>query len=228
MKPMRIADCGLRIVTLENEVFHSETRNPKSEMSDGFTLVEVLVAFLLFTAVMLAALLLFKQCVGEGRARNAERAIYAEATAALGYIEQRLASTVVNDLEGANRIDFIGAPDQVRFVAAGREGDGSDLVKLGFYRRDERILVAVMRVTRDRPEMTFSEGFPGAQVLCENAEELKFAYYDGGQWKDTWNTGTGADQGLPAMIRADLTVGAPVRIEGRKERKQFSVLVVLR
>ena len=122
-------------------------------------------------------------------------------------------------------MNFIGSSNWVKFIAPFSEEKGSDLGKFGFYLEGEKVKMNFIRIDKEKDDFTFSEGFPGAQILGTSIEELKFSYFDGEKWKDEWNT-EGKEE-LPSLVKVEISMVSPEKVEGKIEKKQFSKLVKL-
>ena len=77
--------------------------------------------------------------------------------------------------------------------------------RVDFYGRD-----LVRSVTRNL--LAVSTQPAEQQRLLSNVESLDFYYYDGTQWRDTWDTLSG-DTGLPSAVRVRVQMASP---EGRR------------
>ena len=208
---------------------HSRIFRKRCGGARGVSLLEVLVAMLVFTVAVLMALVLFRGQLMRLRTQAAEKRILEEATRCLDYLSRHLPGAAVNDLAGANRMDFVGGPDRVRVVAPYSEGEGSDLVKFGVLLDGREVKVQVIRADAADPGLAFPEGFSGSQVLCGDVEVLVLSYFDGHAWFDTWDTSAGrGHQGEPpAMVRAAVTVSPGTGIEGKRPSRTLTRVIRL-
>ena len=87
-----------------------------------------------------------------------------------------------------------------------------------FYGRD-----LVRNVTRNLLATSTQPAEP--RRLLSNVENLEFYYYDGTQWRETWDT-FGGDSGLPAAVRVRVHLASP---EGRRGpiRQPIEMVVLL-
>lgn len=195
----------------------------------GITVLEVLVSLIIFTVIIVSTLVIFKHSLLTGRKSVQEKDIYSEAVNTLDFLSRHLSLAMANELTGECRIDFLGSRNWVRFVAPFSEGEGSDLCKFGVYHQDDKIKVQVLRVDKARPDFLFPSGFPGAQVLGENVGELQFYYRDGTAWCREWDSRPGREQAgrLPEIIRIEILVVSPEKVEGKVREKRFTRLVRL-
>jgi len=197
------------------------------EEDKGITLLEILISFIIFTVVICSSLMIFKSAMLKMRRQSGEKEMYSEAIETLDFIEKNLSIAMVNELEGKYRMNFIGSSSRVKFIAPFSEGDGSDLVKFGIYWDDKKVKVNYIRVDKKNPDFLFPSGFPGAQMLGKNIEELKFYYFDGENPEETWSSEKGDENEgkLPDMVKVEILVSSPVSIEGKREKRKFTRLI---
>jgi len=195
--------------------------------SKGITLLEMIVALVIFTAVMLSATMIFKNSLYRFGRQASGKKIYSEAARVMAYMERYLPSAMCNDMEGRMRIDFAGAKDSLRFVSAFSEGPESDLAKFGIYfdGDESAVKAAVLRVDGRKPDFVFPAGFAGAQVLGECIDSFRLSYFNGSDWQDEWDTGRMAEPCLPRMIRVELKVFSRQKTEGERSEKTFTRII---
>ncbi len=80
----------------------------------------------------------------------------------------------------------------------------------------------VRSVTRNL--LTYSTPTSDTQRLVGNIDQLQFEYYDGTQWRDTWDT-TSGDVGLPAAVRVSIFLVPEKQVAIRQEPVQMTVLL---
>lgn len=78
----------------------------------------------------------------------------------------------------------------------------------------------VRGVTRNL--LTYTTQTPETQRLVGDIQDLQFEFYDGTQWRDTWDT-TAGDTGLPIAVRVSILPAAP----RASVRREPIVMVVL-
>ncbi len=193
----------------------------------GITILEMLVAMVIFTVVMLSATAIFKNSLYRFGRQASEKKIYSEAARVFAYVEKYLPSAMCNGMEGDMRINFKGEKDCLRFVSPFSEGEESDLAKFGIYfdRDASAVKVAVVRVDRATPDFCFPSGFSGAQTLGECIGGMTLSYFDGSGWMDEWNTGVMAEPCLPGMVKVQLDVFSAQKTEGERSEKTFTRLI---
>ena len=194
----------------------------------GITLIEILISFIIFTVIICSSLMIFKSALLKMRRQSEEKEMYSEAIETLDFIEKNLSIAMVNELEGKYRMNFIGSSNWVKFIAPFSEGDGSDLVKFGIHLDDDKqVKVNYVRIDKKNPDFLFPSGFPGAQMFGKNIEELKFYYFDGKNSGETWSSEKGNENEgkLPDMVKVEILVSSPVKIEGKREKKKFTRLI---
>jgi len=185
----------------------------------------MLTALTVFCVAVVSAVLIFRNTALSVRRRDADRLVQTEAAAVLNYLDRHLSSLLVNDLEGECRMDFVGGPEDIRFIAPyGGEDGGSDLGRFGVRRVGGEIRVCFMRSDRERPDFRFPAGFPGEQMLSARVASAAFRYSDGSAWLDSWDSRPGAPQEGrgPRYVRIEITTAASRSVEGRRTARTFS------
>jgi len=198
-----------------------------SEGDKGLTLLEVLLSFIIFVVIIVSSVILIKTTLINLRKKNLEKEIFSDAIQTLEVIERHLSCAIINETIGSYRMNFIGAPNYIKFIAPFPDDTKSDLGKFGFYLDENKIKMFFERVDKQEDDFTFPKGFPGAQVLGTSVENMKFSYFDGKEWKDEWNTDTGGEEVLPYFVKVEITVLSPEKIEGKETKQIFSKLIKL-
>jgi len=195
------------------------------EENRGITLIEVLISLIIFVIIMGTSLLIFKGSILNLRKENLERKLWKEAVGAINFIEKYIRNAMVNDLKGKYRMNFYGGKDWVKFIAPFSEGEGSDLGKFGIYQKGDKIKASFVRITKDKPDFEFFQGYPGSQILAEGVEELRFYYFDSKEWKENWSTDVKSQ--LPEFIKVEITLSGE-KVEGKRVIKKFTKIVKVR
>lgn len=195
------------------------------EGNRGITLIEVLISIFIFLIIILSSLFVFKNTTLNLRKKKEERKIFQEALFSLNFIEKYMRNAMVNEMEGKYRMNFYGGKDWVKFIAPFSEGEGSDLGKFGIYQKGDKIKVSFVRITEDRPDFEFFKGYPGAQILADGVEKLRFYYFDGKEWKNEWNTDEKAI--LPEFVKIEITLSKG-KVEGEKIKRKFTKIVEIK
>ncbi len=197
-----------------------------SEGDKGFTLLEVLIALIIFCVAIFSSIMIFKGSLLRFGKQTGEKKIYSEAVKVSDYMERYLVSAMCNDMEGILRINFEGEKEYVRFISPFSEGTESDLAKFGIYfdREDNTVKVSVVRIDRKNPDFIFPAGFPGAQVLGEGIGRFQISYYDGENWNDRWHTEDMAEPALPRIIKVEITPFSQ-KMEGKRDEERFEKLI---
>lgn len=185
----------------------------------GFTLLEILIAVVIFCIAIFSAVSIFKNSVLKFGKQAGEKKVYSEAAKVFEYMERYLSSAMCNKEAG---IEFEGENEYVRFVSPFSEGPESDLAKFGIYfdRESNSVKVSVIRIDRKSSSFVFPSGFPGAQVLGENISNFQISYYDGSMWQERWNTEGMDEPQLPEIIRVKITTFSQ-KIEGKRYEETF-------
>jgi len=192
----------------------------------GFTLLEMVIALMIFCIAVLSAAAIFRNSLYRFGRQSAEKKIYSEASRTFGYIEKYLSSAMCNDMKGGMRINFKGEKEQLRFVSPFSEGPESDLAKFGIYFDADAcaVKVAVERVDRASTDFRFSKGFSGAQVAGEGISAFALSYSGGSSWRDEWDTEKMGEPVLPKLVRIELTCFSG-KTEGVRSEKTFTKLI---
>jgi prepilin-type N-terminal cleavage/methylation domain-containing protein len=193
-----------------------------STKARGFSLIEILIALLVFTAVVFSALLLFRGIFLRFGRASAEKTVTQEAAAFFSFMRAHVPEAVVRDVEGRFRIDLVGTGESIRFVAPYTSGDGSDLGQFGCRLHGGQIQVSYTRLTAHMRSYAFPDGFPGAQKLAGGVKRLSFSYWDGAAWSHAWDSGAPLHRGrLPVKLRMTVTFTGG-SVEGREITKEFT------
>lgn len=192
--------------------------NPK-----GITLLETLIGLFVFGIVISSCLMLFRKNMLNSRKELIGKNICSEALDTISFVERHIPFAMINTFEGKYRMNFIGENNRIRCICPFSETEGTDLGKLGIFLDGDIIKVNFVRIDKDTSDFSFFAGFPGAQPLAEHISRLRFEYFDGIVWRETWNTKKGqAQEGeLPRLLRMEIDVVYPQQVEGKYIRKQF-------
>lgn len=193
----------------------------------GITLLETLVAMVIFTIVTVSATMVFRNSLYRFGGQSSEKKIYSEASRILGYIEKYLPSAMCNDMDGEMRITFKGEKHRIRFISPFSRGQESDLAKFGIYldANTWTVKVATVRIDSSKPGFLFPEGFAGAQTLGECIESFELSYFNGSEWLEEWDTDRMAEPRLPQLVKIELKVFSAKKTEGRRSEKTFTRLI---
>ena len=197
-----------------------------SEEDKGFTLLEVLIALVIFCVAAFSSIMIFKNSLLRFDKQIGEKKVYSEAIKVFDYTERYLSSAMCNDMDGKFRINFEGRDSYVRFISPFSEGQESDLAKFGIYFDSEcnKVKVSIIRIDRKCPDFVFPVGFPGAQVLGEDIGMFKISYYDGRNWKDCWDTSSMSEPVLPRLVRIEIAPFSQ-KIEGKRYEETFEKVI---
>ncbi|HOL21864.1 MAG TPA: prepilin-type N-terminal cleavage/methylation domain-containing protein [bacterium] len=197
-----------------------------SEGNKGFTLLEVLIALIIFCVAIFSSIMIFKGSLLRSGKQMGEKKVYSEAVKVFDYMERYLVSAMCNDRKDKLRINFEGEKEYIRFISPFSEGDESDLAKFGIYfdREDNTVKVSVVRIDRKNPYFMFPAGFPGAQILGEGIGQFQISYYDGENWNYRWNTEYMSEPELPRIIRVEITPFSQ-KVEGKRYEEKFEKLI---
>jgi len=191
-----------------------------SEKNKGLTLLEILFSVIILTFILSSSLLIFRSFLVNSRKKYIEKKIFSEYSTFTNFLKNTLPYAMVNEMKGKYRINFKGEKTWMKFIIPFSEGENSDLTKIGVYFKEGKIKVSMERVKRKKMDLKFSEGFPGAQTLCENVRTLKFKYFDGEKWNEKWDTEIMEKPVLPKILKFEIEIYGG-KIEGKEIRKYF-------
>jgi general secretion pathway protein J len=175
--------------------------------ANGFTLVELLIALLLFALLSAAATALLSFGI-DARARSGQRldelAALTRARAMLTADLAQAAPRLWRDDTGTSQLAFAsdgsGGPSLLRFIRRGWRNDGgaarSSLQRVEYRRNGDRLeRISWPRVDGSAPN-------PPA-LMVAGVSDVKLRYYYGGGWRDAW-VPTRRDS-LPGAIELTIT-----------------------
>ncbi|MCX8082949.1 MAG: prepilin-type N-terminal cleavage/methylation domain-containing protein [bacterium] len=188
----------------------------------GFTLLEILIAVIIFCIATFSSVMIFKGSIVRFERQSGEKKVFSEAIKVFDYMEKYLTSAMCNNMEGKLRINFEGEKEYVKFISPFSEGPDTDLAKFGIYfdREAKTVKVSVIRIDRNDPFFIFPSGFPGAQILGENIGYFQISYYDGKNWLDHWYTDCMIEPELPRIIKVEIKPFSQ-KIEGKRYEETF-------
>ncbi|MDD3725757.1 MAG: prepilin-type N-terminal cleavage/methylation domain-containing protein [Candidatus Ratteibacteria bacterium] len=194
-----------------------------SEGDRGATLLEVIIALVIFCIAVFSAITIFKGSLLRFGKQTGEKKVYSEAVKVFDYMERYLVSAMCSKESG---IAFEGESEYIRFISPFSEGPESDLAKFGIYfdRENNAVKVSVIRIDRRSSDVDFPAGFPGAQVLGEDIEMFHLSYYDGNNWYEQWETKYMEEPELPRLIKVEVRPFSQ-RIEGKRYEKTFEKVI---
>jgi general secretion pathway protein J len=185
----------------------------------GFTLVEALVSLFVFSLIAVGGVAMLMQSVDSqrriGEAQTALRQLQTARALLAGDLSQ-VVSRSVRMPDNSRAPAFIGGDEAapLAFVRAAAEPDpalgaATSLVYVQYLVRDGRL------IRRSRSELDAIAQTPETErVLFEAGESVRFAFFDGAQWREQW-VASGAGQPLPRAVAlsAALPRYGEVRIE---------------
>lgn len=214
----------------------------------GFTLVELLAALTIFLVVMSASYALFEG--GRTLAARGELAARRDQSArsALGALEEdlrtvfgretpfdagfigRQAGTPEKPLDTLEFVSFSGRPGLITKTpdptkpAPEKEID----VSRAAYSIDEDPATEVAGLVRQRTRLltevvTVKDPLEGLEEVAADVVGLRFRYYDGSDWQDTWDSTQSGT--LPKMVEATIHVRSEYR--GQEDLTPYSMKIFL-
>lgn len=202
--------------------------------TDGFTLLEMLVAMTLM-AVLAGALYASLHTAFAGR-RAGERALepVRRAAGALALLERDLRATAPPT--GILAAEFLGvdqendageASDRLVLHVLSQGRDGAEppspfrRVEIGLA-ADKQTGEAVLVRRTWANLLAPKEPEPAEEVLCRRVRSFDTRYYDGSGWTDAWDS-TARDDALPRAVELSLTLNAEGIEEGYFIRRRLEL-----
>ena len=186
------------------------------------SLVEIIVAMVIIVVVFISGFLIFSSITRRISSQSAEKTISQRATDFILFLRPKLKQTIIRNIPGNFRIDFVGTETSIKFVAPYTEGKGSDLGMYGIYLDGDKIKMSFERIDASMDSYEFPSGFSGSQILVENVKKLEFSYWDGSSWQNYWDTKNQEENAkLPEKIKVVFILYGG-NLEGRRIEKGFS------
>lgn len=222
-----IEDCGMRIADWKMQ-YQKKNQHPKSAIqnrqSEGFTLIEVLLAMAILAVVVTVIYTAFSTS-----SVNAERA---EASRDETDLARTLIARMSDDIAnaycsaGLSGTFFYGKNEEVETGGSKLRHDSlslttltnwrkpdskeTDLWEVGYRFQEKADGSGYVLVRREKRELNKDvpplEG--GVEYeITDRVEELRVRYHDGSKWVDTWDRKTGCNQSnLPRAVEISLTL----------------------
>ena len=192
-------------------------------MKRGFTLLELLVATVIFSLVLTATYALFDSARTLSDRAEARAAVLQEARTVL--------DTLKGDLQGVSEGDFVGscsgtddAPDaRLEFTTVNHPTfrstlPESDRTKTSYFISDMRLVRRKQtRMTAVNTSMQESEGL---ETIGPNVLYVKFRYYHESLWMESWDSRDFLE--LPTAVEVTLYMRV-----GEEEREKFTEKIYL-
>ncbi|MBL8549597.1 MAG: type II secretion system minor pseudopilin GspJ [Hyphomonadaceae bacterium] len=187
-----------------------------SERRDaGFTLVEALVSLFVFSLVAGGCVVMLGQAVESQRRIGVSEASLRQLQTARALLESDLMQIVqrpVRTADNARTPPFVGgdASLPLAFVRASAEPDPtlgavSSLVYVRYFVRDRQLIRA------SRSELDATEATPESERVLLDAQNVRFAFYDGANWVEQWSPGGRLPRAV--ALTAELPRYGAVRVE---------------
>lgn len=191
--------------------FTRETPSQPPPEDAGFTIVELLVSLMIL--VMIMSLLPGALRLGHRVWENDEKfERHAAISSFQRMAEQRLAETIpvhLRDAVQGQRLDFLGAPDRVAFIAPVSAGPaGGGVYRFELTLTEDHALV--LRQSLYRPDGAYG---PSVQhVASVSVAALTFRYFGAPQLEQPpqWRTQWTRQDALPDLIEISVTTDEPV------------------
>ncbi len=203
----------------------------------GVTLIEMLTVLGLLALLGSILVSMFGSMDQSYRSVKASLDVYQNARVTLARIGREISATAF-DNSGAASLGLEGAASDLSFHTLystdsfSSEDKSSDIVALRFaYDPNNKKIVRYLKNSDDTNFPTLPVDSVSGSDLAEHIEELTFEYFDSaadlesGTFKTTWDSGAGADNKLPALIRVRLKVRDS---KGLMQPKNFESVIYLK
>lgn len=183
----------------------------------GFTLVEILIALAILAMIVASTFTIFRSSSTSWQKGQTRSERYHNARVAVGRISKEISQAVISE-NSLSR--FIGEKKEVSFISfVSTAAEVFELAEIEYWLdRDQKLL---MRNEDVEPDYDFSTQ-EHSDILADNISELEFSYYDGLDWKDTWDSDLAGDdeEGDAGQTETQGILPKAVRIRIKVEDKK--------
>lgn len=193
-------------------------RRPSVHGQDGFTLVEALVSLFVFSLIAVGCTVLLMQGVESQRRVAAAQASLRELQTARSLLTNdmlQLAPRRVRQADGGHMPMFAGAAERgVAFVRAAAEaspqGARTSLAFVMYAIEDGRVVRRSRALLDEAPP---NSGAMTERIIFARAEEARFEFYDGAEWRPQWQAVTAGMAPRAVALALRLPRYGVIRIE---------------
>jgi type II secretion system protein J len=167
----------------------------------GFTLVEMLVAFSILSFIAGSIYLVFSTAISVWNRDEVNMQVYQDGRLAVSTMGREIGSCFIPESSGDEGIPFTGDESSLKFVTissldARAVLRGARLIEVCYYlEHDENTLVLL-----GEKKTLVGPAADERHILAENVTSLKFCYFDGEDWMDSWQ----GEEGLPQAVKITL------------------------
>ncbi len=189
------------------------------QTNNGFTLIEVLIASTIIGIVVFIIYSTFNS-ISQSIEKNRVRIeMYQEAKAILNRMQKEISSAFNSRInvdirfKGEDGMQGENNNDALSFVCTlnplKSEAKESDLMKIGYYIKfgeSTKYGTLIHRSSGTIDEKIDEGGYE--QILSSNIKDLNFTYYDGNEWKKSWDTNEKGK--LPQLVEISFILFDPI------------------
>ncbi|MHB8482732.1 MAG: type II secretion system protein GspJ [Nitrospiria bacterium] len=197
----------------------SRSKSVNSNGSQGFTLIEVLMALSIAAVI---TVFLYETFISSSRVTekiDQEREVYREIRLTADQLTHELLSayqspfsvlpTVPLDFTGVHESGPEGSMDTLSFYAMSHlhlvpNQPDADLTFIRYY-LEKPAEAKWYQLSHEEYPHFLSKGLPEKEVLIEQVKELTFQYFDGKSWLPAWDSKK-SNQSIPAAVKVSLVV----------------------
>lgn len=207
--------------------------------SDGFTLIEILVATAIASLILLMAYASYRSIFDSIKRSTGRSEFYENVNLAIMKIDQDLSSTyytrnnknitfISENMKGNSRLDFVTVNhNDYKFSGTLRTSvRESDVKEVGYYLSEDKNTMGLFHLIK-REKFNYWEDDPLSggieNVLLPNVVSLTFEFKKGNDWDDDWDSRQ--NNLFPKAVKTTLVVK---NYQAQKETFEFITLINVR
>jgi len=165
-----------------------KSRRKRVRKSNGFTLVEIIVAVTITVAILAIVYTTYSTALNSMENIRKRINVYGTARPVLDQMTRDISCAYFNADD--ERTAFVGTPDTLDFITlahsrSSRDDKESDISEVGYFINTETDTPLLMR-----RESTYLDGEPlsggDVSVIADNVTAVSFQYYGEDGWTDSW------------------------------------------
>ena len=197
----------------------------------GFSLLELLIALFLLLVILGGSLLLLRTANQSWFRGESEVAIQTEVRNLIAFLNRLIPGAILingGDEEGEEGLKFSGYPDRIAFCALlsdNRKKTDFARVNIFWQEKDGTLYVFEERAGSGRKNLSGS-GKTGSQPLSSGVTKFKLSYFDGKNYRSTWNSGKegSEEELLPKAVFLNFQLSGQKSNEGRIFRRDYHAI----
>ena len=190
-----------------------------AKLKSGFSLLELLIALFLLLIILGGSLLLLRTANQSWFRGESEVAIQTEARNLIAFLNRLIPGAVLINGGDEEKLKFSGYPDRISFCALlseNRKKTDFAWINIFWKKKDGTVYVFEERAGNGR-EIFSGFGKTGSQPLSSGVTKFKLSYFDGKDYRSTWNSGKegSEEELLPKAVFLDFQLSGQKSNEGR-------------